>query len=356
MSRNAKPNLFNYATKELSQDAMICWLIKWADDRYVDADRALNSCGRKFVRALLREHGAMSLPESIETKIYRQDKGIDVLARVSPDHVLLIEDKTGTKDHSGQLKRYYKRVIEGRSRLGAVSEQNLYPIYLKTGNQSQRKDRRIEEATEGFYRPYRVFNRIEFLDVLRSYKGDHQALIDYRDYLERWEVSTNAFRDWINDEQPNWSWKSWEGFYRYLEDELDTGKWSYVANRSGGFLGFSWKYIQVEEDDWPKIYLQLEADLKNKRHVLCFKVGSGSKENARQRELKWYWHKLIREAGDGLVVRPRVMRGGWTMTVGHWEGDWLAFANGKINLAGTVANLRTAEDILRRAAKLGSCP
>ena len=24
------PNLFNYATKELSQDAMICWIIAWA--------------------------------------------------------------------------------------------------------------------------------------------------------------------------------------------------------------------------------------------------------------------------------------------------------------------------------------
>ena len=356
MAGNTKPNLFNYATKELSQDAMICWLIKWADDRYVDADRELNRCGRKFVRALFREHGATSLPESIETKIYPQDKGIDVLARVSPDHVLLIEDKTGTKDHSGQLKRYYKHVIEGRSRLGAVSEQNVYPIYLKTGNQSQQKDRRIEEATVGFYRPYRVVNRIEFLDVLRSYKGDHHALIDYRDYLERWEISTNAFRNWNNDEQPNWSWSSWEGFYRYLEDELGTGNWSYVANRSGGFLGFWWNFIQVENDDWPKIYLQLEADLKNKRHVLCFKVGSGSKEKARQRQLKWHWHNIILKAGDGMVVRPRVMRGGWTMTVGHWEGDWLAYSNSKINLAGTVANLRMAEDILRRAVALDSCP
>ena len=25
------PNLFDFATKELSQDAVICWLIAWAD-------------------------------------------------------------------------------------------------------------------------------------------------------------------------------------------------------------------------------------------------------------------------------------------------------------------------------------
>ena len=32
MKSNA-PNLPHYATKELSQDAMICWLIDWANPR-----------------------------------------------------------------------------------------------------------------------------------------------------------------------------------------------------------------------------------------------------------------------------------------------------------------------------------
>jgi hypothetical protein len=26
------PNLFQFATKELSQDAFICWLLAWADE------------------------------------------------------------------------------------------------------------------------------------------------------------------------------------------------------------------------------------------------------------------------------------------------------------------------------------
>lgn len=29
-----KPNLFSIATKELSQDAFITWLLQWADDKY----------------------------------------------------------------------------------------------------------------------------------------------------------------------------------------------------------------------------------------------------------------------------------------------------------------------------------
>jgi hypothetical protein len=27
-----KPNIFKYATSELSQDAFICWLLAWAKD------------------------------------------------------------------------------------------------------------------------------------------------------------------------------------------------------------------------------------------------------------------------------------------------------------------------------------
>ena len=27
---NDKPNIFNYATEESSQDAVVCWLLAWA--------------------------------------------------------------------------------------------------------------------------------------------------------------------------------------------------------------------------------------------------------------------------------------------------------------------------------------
>ncbi len=351
MSENRVPNLFDFATKELSQDAMICWLLKWADNRYADADQELHGCGRRFVRALLREH-CEPLPERIETTIHRQDKGIDVLAALNAnkDCVLLIEDKTGTKDHGGQLKRYYDHVIKSRTRLGHVKKENIYPIYLKTGNQPRQKDRQIEAATKDFYRSYRVFNRSEFLDVLHSYKGSHEALMDYRDYLERWEKSTNSFRAWKKNVRPKWSWAAWEGFYQYLEDTLGAGNWSYVANPSGGFIGFWWNFIRVEGDGGPQIYLQLEADLKNNRHLLCFKVCDAPK--SRRSELKWRWHKRIWEAGHGKVERPRVMRSGGSMTVGHWKDEWLAFdSHGTIDLHGTIANLKEAEGILLSASE-----
>jgi len=32
------PNLFDYAAKELSQDAMICRLVSWTDNKFADSN------------------------------------------------------------------------------------------------------------------------------------------------------------------------------------------------------------------------------------------------------------------------------------------------------------------------------
>ena len=113
------PNLFHYATKELSQDAMICWLIAWAAQGKGTGpeQEELRRCGLRFVSALLNHNrddkDPIKLEEDVETEIHPQDRRIDVLARINRKHVLLIEDKTVTKDHSEQLSRYYDDVVKG---------------------------------------------------------------------------------------------------------------------------------------------------------------------------------------------------------------------------------------------------
>ena len=46
-----KPNIFKYATKELSQDAVICWLIEWSSYEGQGHEK-LRECGQQFVKAL----------------------------------------------------------------------------------------------------------------------------------------------------------------------------------------------------------------------------------------------------------------------------------------------------------------
>ena len=49
-STHQRPNLFDYATSELSQDAVICWLVACA----AEATGDLQKCGLEFVRTLFR--------------------------------------------------------------------------------------------------------------------------------------------------------------------------------------------------------------------------------------------------------------------------------------------------------------
>ena len=263
MNSNA-PNLFHYATKELSQDAMICWVIKWAGQGKGGGpeQEELRRCGRRFVSALLNHNSAdpIELEDEVKTEIHRQDRRIDVLAQIDNKHVLLIEDKTGGKDHSKQLERYYELVKKGRTKIGEVEKEHLHPVYLKTGNQTLADDHRIETETK-----YKVFNRTDFLNVLNGYEGRNSILLDFRQHLQEIEDQTNSYTQWTRDDERE-SWRAWEGFYRRLEGELDDGSckigWGYIP--IGDFLGFYW---WSPEDS---IYLQIEAD-PGKEAKLCFK-------------------------------------------------------------------------------------
>ena len=50
---NLKNNLFTYATKELSQDAFLCWLASYALED-AEPDDALRSCARECWNCLCR--------------------------------------------------------------------------------------------------------------------------------------------------------------------------------------------------------------------------------------------------------------------------------------------------------------
>lgn len=340
-----KPNLFDYAYKELSQDAVICWLIKWSGTQSEDApEQALRDLGHAFVEALLAKHGA-ALAGSVRcAEIHQQNLGIDVLARVRDEqmsHVLLIEDKTYTDRHSGQLKRYYNQVVNGGSALGNVDESSVRPVFLKTGNQSRYKDGRIESESR-----YKVFGRKNFLDVLDRFPGDHPIVTDFRDHLRRRETAFTECSDWgRNDDRSGWSWEAWEGLYRCLEESLDAD-WGYVSNRRGGFVGFWWHWKETTAGDW--FFLQLEIEpWDSERQKLCFKV---EREDASD-DMRDEYHNAILATGAGAVVRPARMRRGKTMTVGVWEGDWLAFsADRRLDINGTVENLKKAERIVDAAA------
>lgn len=173
-----KPNIFNYATKELSQDAFICWLVACA----AEDGNVLQQCGLAFIGALMK-HGREQYRQPCAVAYVSPPKtqynGIDVYfqARVDGSMVsFVIEDKVGTSMHSGQLKRYSETV-----RSDDQPEDEFRFVYYKTGYIYSDERAQAEEAE------YAVFAAEDMQRFLVSKAADetHEIICQYRDYINK---------------------------------------------------------------------------------------------------------------------------------------------------------------------------
>lgn len=319
-----KPNLFSFATSELSQDAFICWLLEWADPRCEEADGALHQIGRTALKKLLE---SCRLPQPVvvtSVDIRKQYKKIDILVVVNDSIALIIEDKTDTKNHSGQLQRY-RDTVEADFR-----DHRIGAVYLKTGDQHSYDD--IRDAG------YSCFLRRDLLDVLQV--GDRLNVQNsiFRDFYEHLQRVEDRVRDYRRLPVSDWHQDCWTGFFIELRERLGDGKWGYVPNPSGGFMGFWWHRIE-------DAYLQLENDR------LCFKIKT---EDEAQRTTQWKaWNKRLMDGSrmSSLpIVRPARRQNGTSMSVAILDGDYRQHdAEGVIDMVETVDFLRSAGALLAQA-------
>jgi len=149
-----KPNLFDYATSELSQDAFITWLIQWADKKYQKVDKYLNYCAISFVQELLEKKSDFSINK---VEAGRQWNNIDIWALINEKYFIVIEDKKGTKEHSDQLNRYSQTAKEHYKN----SDIEVKLVYFKM--EEQGKYSKIKDA--GFS----LFGRNKMLNILNKY-------------------------------------------------------------------------------------------------------------------------------------------------------------------------------------------
>lgn len=325
-----RANLFDYATSELSQDAVICWLLAWADARYKESHPEWHSVSIEFVRLMLRSAKSEEPHDITRVQIRQQYKHIDILCEVNEDTVLVIEDKVGTREHSDQLRRYKDMLADDSS----YKTKKIVLIYVQTGDQSDYG----EVVESGFH----VIDRGTLLDLFEGVHGERargrsEILSDYTAHLRRLEDTVLSYRTLPLVE---WTQDSWRGFFRYLQNELKDGGWGFVPNPSGGFLGYWWCITAHD------VYLQLEEA------KLCFKIAvEGKQQRAGKRS---YWCERVLsecEKRNFPVSRPARFGNGRYMTVAHMDHDYrVEDSVGRINLAGTIATLRNAEVIAYRCA------
>lgn len=207
--RRISRNIFHYATSELSQDAMIAWLISCA----TAADTALSEVGRAFLRFLLQtdlhrdgtviEKAVIGPDNEIVTydgpgnaseilDLESQHRHIDVYCRAEIDGrkiSFVIEDKAHTTDHSHQLPRYRQLVQRDD-----IEEDYLKLIYLKTGMPYETEKARV--AAQGFSF-VGIHDFAAFLDSKPSSSAHNALVTQIREHVL-------SMRDAQDDAKKNW--------------------------------------------------------------------------------------------------------------------------------------------------------
>ena len=323
---NAKsPNIFSYATSELSQDAVLSWMIKWADDTYLDEDREMCLLGKSLVSLLTDLN-----QEDIHTvNVGRQWCNIDIWAEINDDTILIIEDKTGTTIHGNQLGDY-KITVE--KEYSEKREKRFYS-YVKTGNESQSF---ANFAKENGYKP---ISRIDLLKALNKYGGRNPIVIDFRKHLQQIEDETNNYKNVPVDK---WREREWQGFYMELERHLVVDNWDYVPNPAGGFWGLWWHFIG---DDEVRMYLQFEQS------KLCVKI---EYEGETRSEVREKYHNLLMQVAhenDVIVERPSRFGSGTYMTIGVVPAE-VVFGSDIVNVEEVVKILKKYERIVNICMKV----
>lgn len=163
-------NLFQFATSELSQDAIIAWICN--NYNYKLDNIELYNLANEIIRILLGDKKISNI-ESL--RIMRQFKNIDLLLVVNNKYAIIIEDKTYTSEHGDQLSRYKEIIMDNKINqdLGHwphFEAEDIITVYLKTGFHYP-----IDMEVEADYK----MTGLELYNILLKYEGESEILNDY---------------------------------------------------------------------------------------------------------------------------------------------------------------------------------
>lgn len=244
-----QPNIFNYATSELSQDAFISWLIQWADTKFKTVNECLYSTGILLLKSMLDKKGIL-LSEIEDLQIWQQHHKIDVFVNFKMNNqkvAIIIEDKTYSNAHSKQLERYLNKIK-------AEGYDVIVPIYFKTGFQPD-----FYEEINNHYYPYTIKDLKEVLHKGKDL-GVHNDIFNcYFEFIKENEIEYDnckfGFENYMKIPVSDWGWWNWNGFFKSNHKNFGAGT-GIIPNPRGSLLGFWFGGVNttVEIDNKEFIY------------------------------------------------------------------------------------------------------
>ena len=211
IDNQCSPNIFSFATSELSQDAILAYILQWADSKYEKKDSEMHLLGQRLLRKILFCNDEQVDIQNVE--VGRQWQNIDIYVKINGNIFLVIEDKINTTVHDNQLERY-RRIAE--SEFGGAWCVKL--AYIKTGNEPCQI---LKQVVANGYKPVL---RNDLLTVLNQYRGGNPIIKDFKSHLQ---IIENRLQNFKTVPIIEWNVNSfyWQGLYMALEKRIENFNW-----------------------------------------------------------------------------------------------------------------------------------
>lgn len=234
-------NLFKYATNELSQDAIICWIIAWANSD----DQSMKKLAIDVLGLFLDIHheDPVILRNLESVKIQRQVDHVDILFTLyfenGQNMKIILEDKTNSSMHDDQLNRYSSAINDesGRVPLG---------IYFKSGLIDDFEQESVNKSL------YQIVTKNAFIKILEQHKTNIKSDIfqNYFDYLRDMMEMENSFEDIIASDNLQGNLQIFDssiGQTVLMRKIFEPDKYKYGKLLSGTSFGRPWKQFYIQE-------------------------------------------------------------------------------------------------------------
>ncbi|MBE6446089.1 MAG: hypothetical protein E7021_01600 [Alphaproteobacteria bacterium] len=287
------PNIFDYATSELSQDAFLCYLLAFGKEKYkmdfpkeyMLAHKFLAKCGIDEKEEIL--------------SVGQQVEHIDVLI-ITTSHILIIEDKTYTDEHDDQIIRYVKNMRKSEEKF--LNDKKIKVCFLKTGDYVKSYSSSDESVLQN--KDCCSLRRKNLLELLKDY---YKCNLVFEMFYKRLLSVEEAIEQCDSENIFDWNRYKWFDFlYNTLIEKKKVFDIKWVHNPNGGFYGCwfgSHKLGEIEK------YKQIEIHFNEKGTEfvdLCLKCSSESKEKTQK--YKSDMEKWQKESGFNRPDRWRIGR------------------------------------------------
>lgn len=267
-------NIFDYAKKELSQDAFLMWLA----NNYQDKD--IGDFAKSFLLTMIGKDSNSKITDLTTTPQHKDIRNVDVLieCKINDQQVAIaLEDKTYTKHHDNQLEEIGEKMIEKFR--GEKNQKEIYLIYFKTGYITKKEKLELREISFKLQIDWIVTDS-EFVKQQfdKFYCKGKNAILDM--YYEFIENLVNSYvindNDVIDKSLEEWSDKGnkWSALF----DQFDQSEYEIGV---GYYKSYWYKYILINKDK-DFFSVEIRSNVLNNNSKYSFKLVTYSMDEEKQ--------------------------------------------------------------------------